>query len=39
MAAAHTDGRMKALSMQWFEADYTTQAGAFDLAVLGQQLE
>ena len=39
ITAAHADGRLKALSMQWFEADYTTQAGAFDLAVLGQQFE
>lgn len=39
IAAAHADGTLKALSMQWFESDYTTEAGKFDLAVLGQQLK
>lgn len=37
--AAHADGRMKALSMEWFETDYTTPAGAFDLSVLEQEVE
>ena len=36
MAAAHADGTMKALSMQWFKTDYTTLAGAFDLSLLKQ---
>ena len=38
MAAAHADGTMKNLSMEWFEKDYTTQAGAFDLSVLKQEV-
>jgi ABC-type amino acid transport substrate-binding protein len=37
--AAHADGRMKALSMQWFETDYTTPAGEFDLDALAQEPE
>jgi ABC-type amino acid transport substrate-binding protein len=37
--AAHADGRMKALSMEWFETDYTTPAGAFDLSPLEQEVE
>ena len=37
--AAHADGRMKALSMEWFKTDYTTPAGAFDLDVLEQDVE
>lgn len=36
---AHADGRLKALSMQWFEADYTTVAGEFDLTLLAQEVE
>lgn len=36
MAAAHADGTMRALSMQWFKTDYTTPAGAFDLSLLKQ---
>ena len=39
MQAAHADGTMKALSEQWFETDYTTQAGAFDLSVLKQEVK
>lgn len=39
IGAAHADGRMKALSMEWFETDYTTPAGAFDLAPLEQEVE
>jgi ABC-type amino acid transport substrate-binding protein len=35
---AHADGTLKALSEEWFEADYTTGAGAFDLSVLGQEV-
>lgn len=38
IAAAHTDGTLKAMSMQWFGKDYTTAAGAFDLTRLGQVL-
>ena len=37
--AAHADGRMKALSMEWFETDYTTPAGEFDLTLLEQEPE
>lgn len=37
--AAHADGRMKALSMEWFETDYTTPAGEFDLDALEQEVE
>lgn len=37
--AAHADGRMEALSMEWFEVDYTTPAGAFDLSALEQRVE
>jgi polar amino acid transport system substrate-binding protein len=33
---AHADGTLKQLSMQWFGADYTTTAGAFDLTRIGQ---
>ena len=36
---AHADGTLKAMSMQWFGADYTTPAGAFDLAKLGQEVK
>lgn len=36
IAAAHSDGTLKAMSIQWFGMDYTTQAGAFDLTKLGQ---
>ncbi|MBI2763238.1 MAG: transporter substrate-binding domain-containing protein [Chloroflexi bacterium] len=38
IAAAHADGTLKALSMKWFGADYTTEAGAFDLSKLNQQI-
>ena len=38
MNAAHTDGTMKAMSMQWFGTDYTTSAAAFDLSKLDQQI-
>ena len=37
--AAHADGRMKALSMEWFKTDYTTPAGEFDLDALEQEVE
>ena len=37
--AAHADGRMSALSMQWFESDYATAAGDFDLTLLEQVVE
>ena len=37
--AAHADGTLKALSMQWFGADYTTPAAAFDISKLGQQIQ
>ena len=33
------DGTMKALSMKWFGADYTTVAGQFDLGKIGQDSE
>ena len=36
---AHADGTLKALSTKWFGSDYTTQAGAFDLSVLGQEVK
>jgi polar amino acid transport system substrate-binding protein len=36
---AHADGTLKAMSMQWFGMDYTTPAGAFDLAKLGQEVK
>jgi polar amino acid transport system substrate-binding protein len=36
IAAAHADGTLKAMSIQWFGKDYTTQAGAFDMTKLGQ---
>jgi polar amino acid transport system substrate-binding protein len=39
MAAAHADGTMKALSMEWFGTDYTTPAGEFDLGVLQQKIQ
>jgi ABC-type amino acid transport substrate-binding protein len=37
--AAHSDGTMKALSMEWYGVDYTTQAGKFDLSLLQQTVE
>ncbi len=36
--AAHADGTLKAMSMQWFGSDYTTPASTFDLAKLQQQI-
>jgi polar amino acid transport system substrate-binding protein len=39
MHAAHADGTMKTLSNEWFKTDYTTQAGAFDLSVLEQEVK
>jgi polar amino acid transport system substrate-binding protein len=36
---AHNDGTLKALSMQWFGADYTTPAGQFDLGKIGQTVQ
>jgi ABC-type amino acid transport substrate-binding protein len=37
--AAHADGTLKALSMKWLGADYTTAAGEFDLGVIGQDVK
>ena len=37
--AAHADGSLRALSMQWFETDYTTVAGQFDLSLLAQDVK
>ena len=39
IAAAHTDGTLKAMSMHWFNKDYTTPAGQFDLSKLNQQVK
>jgi polar amino acid transport system substrate-binding protein len=39
IAAAHADGTLKALSIQWFKTDYTTVAGQFDLSVIGQDVK
>jgi polar amino acid transport system substrate-binding protein len=39
IAAAHADGTLKSMSMQWFKTDYTTPAGAFDVTVLGQDVK
>jgi polar amino acid transport system substrate-binding protein len=39
MKAAHADGSMKNLSNEWFKTDYTTQAGAFDLSLLKQEVK
>ena len=36
VARLHRDGRLAALSEQFFGVDYTTEAAAFDLSVLGQ---
>lgn len=36
---AHADGRLKALAMEWFETDYATAAGVFDLTLLAQEVE
>jgi polar amino acid transport system substrate-binding protein len=36
---AHANGTLKGMSMQWFGTDYTTPAGAFDLAKLGQDVK
>jgi len=36
IAAAHKDGTLKIMSMQWFGTDYATKAGEFDLTKLGQ---
>ena len=36
---AHQDGTLKALSMKWFGADYTTVAGQFDLSKIGQTVQ
>jgi polar amino acid transport system substrate-binding protein len=33
---AHNDGTLKAMSMKWFGADYTTPAGQFDINKIGQ---
>jgi len=37
--AAHADGTLKAMSQEWFGTDYTTQAGKFDLSLLGQEVK
>ena len=37
--AAHADGTLKAMSQEWFGTDYTTQAGKFDLTLLGQEVK
>lgn len=34
--AAHADGTLKAMSMRWFDQDYATGAGQFDLDLLKQ---
>lgn len=39
ISAAHADGRLEALSMEWFGTDYTSAAGEFDLDVLDQEPE
>lgn len=39
IAAAHADGTLKTMSMQWFGADYTTVAGKFDLSKIGQTIQ
>lgn len=39
ISAAHADGTLKKLSDTWFGSDYTTQAGAFDLSVIGQEVK
>lgn len=36
IADLHASGRLKALSMQFFEADYATPAGEFDLSAVEQ---
>jgi len=36
---AHNDGTLKAMSMKWFGADYTTPAGQFDLSKIGQTVQ
>jgi polar amino acid transport system substrate-binding protein len=38
IANLHARGKLKALSVQFFEKDYATTAGAFDLAALDQQV-
>ncbi len=38
IAAAHADGTLKAMSMQWFKTDYTTPASQFNLTLLGQEV-
>ena len=37
--AAHEDGTLKAMSMQWFKTDYTSPAGQFDLGLLSQEIK
>jgi len=39
MAGLHEDGTMKALSEEYFGVDYATDAGAFDLGLIGQTVE
>ena len=34
-----TDGTLKAMSMKWFGADYTTPAGQFDINKIGQTVQ
>lgn len=38
IAAAHADGTLKAMSLQWFKTDYTTPASQFNLTLLGQEV-
>jgi ABC-type amino acid transport substrate-binding protein len=37
--AAHADGRLKALSMEWFGTDYATGAGEFDMTKVVQDVK
>jgi polar amino acid transport system substrate-binding protein len=39
IAAAHADGTLKAMSVKWFGIDYTTEAGKFDLGLIGQTVQ
>ena len=36
--ARHADGTLKALSEEWFGVDYASEASAFDLNSIGQEL-
>jgi polar amino acid transport system substrate-binding protein len=39
IAAAHADGTLKAMSMEWFGKDYTTPAGVFDMSKVVQEVK